>query len=101
VRQNIEQVLFVAPGERVFRPHFGAGVRQLTFEPAGPGLEELTRNRLRSSLAEALEGEVDARTLEIDVEADGPQLRVGIAYELTTIGRREHHEYDLGEGSIG
>lgn len=97
VRQNIEQVLFTAPGERVFRPHFGAGAVQLVFEPAGALVEELTRNRLRSSLAEALEGEVDPRTLEIDVEATGPDLRITIAYELTTLGQRERHEYSLGE----
>lgn len=100
VRQCIEQVLFTAPGERVFRPHFGAGAIQLVFEPAGALVEELTRNRLRSSLAEALEGEVDPRTLEIEVEAPGPELRIVVSYELTTLGQRERQEYSLG-GSDG
>lgn len=33
VREQIEQVLFTNPKERVFRPDFGAGVRKLIFEP--------------------------------------------------------------------
>ena len=34
IREQIEQVLFTDPGERVFRPEFGAGVRRLVFEPS-------------------------------------------------------------------
>ncbi len=33
IREQIEQVLFTDPGDRVFRPEFGAGVRRLVFEP--------------------------------------------------------------------
>ena len=33
IREQIEQVLFTDPYERVFRPEFGAGVRALVFEP--------------------------------------------------------------------
>ena len=33
IRGQIEQVLFTLPGERVFRPEFGAGVKALVFEP--------------------------------------------------------------------
>ncbi len=33
IREQIEQVLFTDPGERVFRPELGAGMRQLVFEP--------------------------------------------------------------------
>ena len=35
LRDLIEQVLFTAPGERVNRPDFGAGVGQLVFAPTG------------------------------------------------------------------
>lgn len=95
VREQIEQVLFTAPGERVMRHDFGADVRQLVFEPNDPALASVTRKRLSSALGEALRGEVDPKTLEIDVQdvqdaqSDGEKLRITITYQLATIGHRE------------
>ena len=37
IRQLIRQVLLTAPGERINRPEFGAGVRRLVFAPLQPG----------------------------------------------------------------
>lgn len=98
VREQIEQVLFTNPGERVFRPEYGAGLRHLIFEPNASTLWELTKKRLTSSLAEALQGEVDPRTLEVEVEgrdevtgAVTETLQILIRYELTAIGQREEH----------
>jgi len=93
VREQIEQVLFTNPAERVFRPEFGAGVRKLIFEPNATALWELTRKRLMSSLAEALQGEVDPRSLQVEVRGEGEKLIVDIAYSLATIGHREQHEF--------
>lgn len=45
VREQIEQVLFTTPGERVFRSEFGAGVKTLTFEPNNQPLWEVTRRQ--------------------------------------------------------
>jgi phage baseplate assembly protein W len=98
VRDQIEQVLFTNPGERVFRPEFGAGIRALVFEPNTSALGELTRKRLLSSLAEALQGEVDPRSLTVDVAGEGEKLTVVIAYALSTIGHSERHEIPLGSG---
>ena len=36
IRQLIRQVLLTAPGERVNRPDFGAGVRRMVFAPNNP-----------------------------------------------------------------
>ena len=68
VREQIEQVLFTNPRERVFRPEFGAGVRRLVFEPNASALRMITEKRLRASLTEALMGEVDPKTLDVEVE---------------------------------
>mgnify|MGYP002779604165 FL=1 len=38
IREMIEQVLFTAPGERVMRPEFGCGVKELLFQPASDAL---------------------------------------------------------------
>lgn len=96
VREQIEQVLFTVPGERVFRPEFGAGIRTLVFEPNTSPLWEVTRKRLIASLADALRGEVDPRTLEVDVEGEGEQLLVTISYTLATLGHSERHEILVG-----
>jgi phage baseplate assembly protein W len=101
VREQIEQVLFTNPGERVFRPEFGAGIRTLVFEPNTSPLWEITRKRLIGSLAEALRGEVDPRTLEVGVTGSGEKLLVVISYTLATLGHAERHEIPVGsEGGL-
>ena len=93
VRQQIEQVLFTNPGERVFRPDFGAGLKQLVFEPNSSVLWEITRKRISSSLAEALRGEVDPKSLEVEVRGEGEKLLITVSYALAAIGHGERHEF--------
>ncbi len=96
VREQIEQVLFTSPKERVFRPEFGVGVRRLVFEPNNAALRNATLKRLNASLAEALHGEVDPRTLEIDVSNEDEKLIIHISYVLAAINRQESHKFAVG-----
>jgi uncharacterized protein len=96
VRQQIEQVLFTDPGERVFRVEFGAGARALVFEPNDSALATVTRKRLVSSLAEALRGEVDPRSLDVEVAGSGEQVHLVVSYTLATLGHTERHRILLG-----
>ncbi len=89
IRMQIEQILFTVAGERVFRPEFGAGLRSLLFEPNASPLWQVTQRRLAAALAEALAGEVDPRSLEVEVTGEEGQLLVRVAYTLAAIGRRE------------
>lgn len=101
VREQIEQVLFTDPGARVFRPEFGAGVRRLVFEPNATALWEITHKRLQASLGQALQGEVDPKTLEIEVQADAAfpeRLMIKISYTLARIGHRESHSFEIDTG---
>jgi len=98
VREQIEQVLFTDPGERVFRPDFGAGIRSLIFEPNASPLWTITRKRLIASLAEALKGEVDPKSLAIDVTGEEEKVFVVINYTLATLGHTEEHRFELGSG---
>ncbi len=95
IRDQIEQVLFTHAGERVFRPEFGAGVRALVFEPNGSAVWQVTRQRLLASLAEALAGEVDPRSIEVDVSGEEGQLVITVAYALATIGYREQQRFEV------
>ena len=99
VREQIEQVLFTEPGERVFRPEFGAGIRALIFEPNGSVLAGVLHKRLLDSLSDALQGEVDPKSLDIKVDAEDEKLKVWIAYSLATVGHNESYEIPLSGGS--
>ncbi|TRD16107.1 GPW/gp25 family protein [Palleronia caenipelagi] len=96
IRDQVEQVLFTSPGERVFRPEYGFGARRFVFEPNRAQVWEIARNRLMASLAEALAGEVDPKTLKVDVgmSPDKPeQLLVQISYVIAALHKEEHHEF--------
>lgn len=95
LREQIEQVLFTNPGERVFRPDFGAGVKTLIFEPNTSPLWTITRKRLIASLAEALKGEVDPRSLTIDVAGEEEKVFVTISYTLATLGHSEEQRFSV------
>ena len=93
VREQIEQVLFTHPGERWFRPEFGIGVRALVFEPNNRALWEVTKQRLMSSLIDALAGEVSPGSLDVDVAGENEKLLITIAYTLATINQSEKLEF--------
>lgn len=98
IRQQVEQVLFTSPGERVFRPEFGFGARRHVFEPNSSALWEYAQNRLYGALAEALAGEVDPKTIEVNVTAnpDAPEvLLVRITYVIAALQRTETHEIEV------
>ena len=102
VRGQIEQTLFTVPRERVFRHDFGAGAKRLVFEPYTDALAELTRKRLSAALTDVLRGEVDPKTLTIDVgpgdagrDADG-RLEITVSYKLATINQDETHTFSGG-----
>jgi len=104
VQQVIEQVLFTTPPERIFRPEFGAGVKALVFEPNNSMLSEIVRKRLISSLADALRGEVDPKTLKVDVGPDqdhDERLVVTIEYQLAALGKLERLSYPVAGGMRG
>lgn len=92
VRDLIEQVLFTAPGERVMRPDFGAGLLAMVFEPnsstLAATLQFLVQSALQQHLAHLIAvnavtvDNVDA-TLQVVVQyvvlADGSSQQAGFA----------------------
>jgi uncharacterized protein len=101
VREQIEQLLFTSPKERVFRPEFGAGIRRLVFEPNSTALWNITHKQLLSSLAEALHGEVEAKTLDVQLEQQDSKLVILISYKLAAINRQETQAFTIAEDSHG
>ncbi|TKB25859.1 phage baseplate protein [Desulfopila sp. IMCC35006] len=101
VREQIEQLLFTSPKERVFRPEFGVGIRRLVFEPNNTALWNITHKQLLSSLAEALHGEVDSKTIEVSLQSQDSQLIILISYKLAAINRQESHAVTIAGDSHG
>ena len=98
IHEEIMQVIFTSPGERVFRPEFGFGARRHVFEPNALPLWEAVRSRLHGSLTEALAGEVDPKTIRVEVGApkgEPEKLLVTISYVLAAIQKEESHAFEL------
>jgi len=80
VRDLIEQVLLTAPGERVMRPDFGAGLLALVFEPNSSTLAATTLFLVQSSLQQHLSHLIT--TNAVTVEAVDSALEVTVRYTL-------------------
>jgi len=78
IRDMIFQVLFTNPGERVNRPDFGCGLKQLVFAPNSDALAAATQFLVQGSLQRWLDPVIEVEAVE--VEAVDSELRVSIAY---------------------
>src|SRR6266702_2596815 len=96
VHEQIEQVLFTTPGERVFRSEFGAGVKTLTFEPNNQPLWEVTRRRILAALTIALRGDIQPRGLDVSVDGTGEQLQVVVSYQLASVNVTQRQRFFVG-----
>ncbi len=83
VRQMLLQILFTSPGERVNRPDFGVGVRDLVFEPDTQFLASWVRRRLVDNIATYIGDQVTLTGLSVDAEdLDEPMLVIRITYAV-------------------
>jgi hypothetical protein len=78
IRDLIEQVLFTSPGERVNRPTFGCGLKQLVFAPNSAELAAATRLLVQGSLQQWL-GDL-IMVDDVQVESQDASLTVTIRY---------------------
>jgi len=89
IRDMIMQVLFTNPGERVNRPDFGCGIKQLVFMPNSDALATATQFLIQGALQRWLESVIQVESVE--VEAVDSELRVSLVYSKRSGGglRRE------------
>ncbi|MFO1086042.1 MAG: GPW/gp25 family protein [Reyranellaceae bacterium] len=80
IRDLIQQVLFTAPGERVMRPDFGAGLLSLVFEPNSTTLAAATQMLVQSALQLNLAHLIAVHSVE--VRNDDAALRVDVTYSV-------------------
>lgn len=98
VRERIEVILSVRPGEQLQRPRFGAGLTRFLEEPD----TIQTRRRLRDAVTEALgrhEPRIDVDRVDV-LDGDGPgRVRVEIHYRLRRTGGSRRFGLTLQTGA--
>ena len=78
VRQLIRQVLLTAPGERINRPDFGAGVRRMVFAPNSPATATLAQTYVYQALTRWLATVIKVE--EVKVAAVESTMLIDVRY---------------------
>jgi Bacteriophage baseplate protein W len=90
----IFQVLFTSPGERVNRPEFGCGLKQMVFLPNSDALATATQQLVAGSLQRWL-GEVIA-VEKVEVQPIESTLSVKVTYVRRDLGERREDVFTSG-----
>lgn len=94
IRGLIEQLLFTSPGERVMRPDFGSGLRELVFAPNSPELAATTQFLVQAGLQQWLG---DLITVEaVEVTAVDSRLAVSVQYLIRRTDSRQTETFEQG-----
>jgi len=84
VAQLIRQVLLTAPGERVNRPDFGAGLRRALFAPSSPETATMIKATVFQALTTWLDDVIDVD--EVETGFDDGRLDVTVVYTIKSRG---------------
>jgi phage baseplate assembly protein W len=95
VRDMLELLLFTNPGERVNRPDFGCGLRQLVFAPNSPELAAALQFTIQAAIQREL-GDLIALQ-ELQVLAEEATLQVQVAYVLLRTGEPQSSMFVQGD----
>jgi uncharacterized protein len=91
VRDMIYLVLFTAPGERVNRPEFGCGVKQLVFAPLSDALAAATEQLIHGSLIRWLDPVIALE--KVETRADDAALEIMVSYVRRDTGERREEVF--------
>ena len=80
IRHLIELVLFTSPGERINRPEFGSGLKQLIFAPVSSELASATQIVVQGSLQQWLGELIDVES--VDVETSESTVTIIVQYKV-------------------
>lgn len=88
VRDELLQLLLTSPGERLFLPEFGGGVRRLVFEPASDVLRGVVKARITQALSRWLGHRLTVELIDVRFgdEAAVPGATPELLLDRTTGG---------------
>jgi len=93
IKQLIKQVLLTNPGERINRPDFGCGIRQMIFAPNSDINAALLQLTIVQSLDKWL-GDLII-TDEVKAWADNEKLKVAIAYTIHSTREQKYLNIEI------
>lgn len=97
IRDMIKLVLFTEPGERVNRPDFGCGLKQLVFAPNSDALAAAVEKLVHGSLIQWLDTVISVEA--VSVTADEGTLAIDITYARLDDGARRTERITRQVGS--
>lgn len=99
LRDMIRSVLFTSPGERVNRPTYGSGIRQLLFAPSSPAMTAAVQATVQAALQTWLGDVIFVESVSANtVEST---LHVRITYRRLADGERLVDVFELSEQAAG
>jgi phage baseplate assembly protein W len=99
IQQSIRIILGTAPGERVMRPDFGAGLKKLVFEPMNTTTAALVQYNVEQALVQ-WEPRIDQVTVKVTPQSSTGTLLIDIRYSvrLTNVFYNLVYPFYLSEG---
>jgi phage baseplate assembly protein W len=91
IRDMIYQVLFTNPGERVNRPDFGCGLRQMVFMPNSDALATATQFLVQGALQRWLDMVIQVERVEVTAQEE--RLMVTVVYRKRSTGERRQDRF--------
>jgi phage baseplate assembly protein W len=88
VEQLIRQVIFTNPGERINRPTFGSGIRQMLFAPNHAASASMTQVAIRQALTKWVGSHITVENVK--TENNEEILNVHIQYTLKVKRERKY-----------
>jgi Bacteriophage baseplate protein W len=91
IRDMIQLVLFTSPGERVNRPEFGCGVKQLVFAPLSDALAAATEQLIHGALIRWLDPVIALE--DVEATANEATLEIKVSYMRRETGERREEVF--------
>ena len=80
VRDEVLQLLLTSPGERLFQPEIGGGVRKLVFEPASETLRGVVKARITDALSRWLGHRLTVEQIDVVWNSADATMEVNLSY---------------------
>jgi len=93
IDQLIHQVLLTNPGERINRPDFGCGIKQMVFMPLNDATSSLTQVMIYQALENWLGKVIEVN--QVTVNMNGTILIIDIAYTIRLLGQRKYLNIEM------
>lgn len=95
IRENIRHILLTGVGERVMRPDYGGGLRQLLHEPNNMPLQAVVQYQVGKTIGQ---WEPRVQLQELNVTQEGGTLYIHVRYVIRRSGQAEHLSVPLELG---